>query len=345
MADVFPMAHVTATGLVELQYRPVPKPGEQEVLIQVRAVGLCGSDLHIFRGRHPAAPLPVAVGHEISGQVLEVGSQVQQVQPGDRVAVEPVIACGRCFFCQRGWYHQCTEISFQYRRGQGGLATRFCAHERWVHKLPEQVGFVEGALLEPLAVALHALGRSELGLAQSCVIFGAGAVGLLLLQAARLAGSEPVLVVDVRPFRLQKALALGASAALDNRQAGLLEHIRSFTAGLGAEVVFEAVGLPLTLQQSLQAVRKGGRVVLAGLFEQPEVSLPANIFVQKEISLLGTQGYNWDFQRGIALLAARRIDLLGLVTHTFPLEQVQKAFDVLADGQAEAIKIVVEIGE
>ncbi len=343
MTDTIPMAHVVAPGRVELLPRPMPEPGFADVLIQVRAVTLCGSDLHIFKGKHPAAALPVSVGHEIAGEVIAVGEGVTRVRIGDRVAIEPVIACGACHFCQRGQYHLCTDISFQYRRGQGGLSTHFCAPERWVHRLPERANYAEGALLEPLSVALHALKVSGLKLGQSCAIFGAGAIGLLLLQAARLAGAEPVFIVDLRPFRLAQAMELGAAAALDNREGKAVEQILDMTAGLGVEVAFEAVGLPVTLQQTLQSLRKGGKATLVGLFEQAEVLLPANIFVQREISLAGSQGYNWNFQEAVLMLAARRVDLQRLVTHRFSLENVQDAFELLADSSAEAVKILVEV--
>lgn len=343
MLDTIPMAHVVAPGRVELLSRPMPEPGYSDVLMRVRAVTLCGSDLHIFKGKHPAAALPVSVGHEIAGEVLAVGDGVTRIRVGDRVAVEPVIACGACHFCQRGQYHLCTEISFQYRRGQGGLATHFCAPERWVHRLPERASYAEGALLEPLSVALHALRVSGLRFGQSCAIFGAGAIGLLLLQVARLAGAEPVFVVDLRPFRLAQAVELGATAALDNRQGNAVEQIIDMTQGLGVEMAFEAVGLPVTLWQTLQSLRKGGRATLLGLFEQADVSLPANIFVQREISLVGSQGYNWNFQEAALMLEARRVDLLGMITHRFPLENVQAAFELLADPNAEAVKILVEV--
>jgi threonine dehydrogenase-like Zn-dependent dehydrogenase len=209
--------------------------------------------------------------------------------------------------------------------------------------MPERASYAEGALLEPLSVALHALKVSGLKLGQSCAVFGAGAIGLLLLQVARLAGAEPVFVVDLRPFRLEQAMELGATAALDNRQSNAVERIIGMTQGLGVEMAFEAVGLPVTLRQTLQSLRKGGKATLVGLFEQADVSLPANIFVQREICLAGSQGYNWNFQEAVLMLEARRVDLQGMVTHRCSLQDVRAAFDLLADSSAEAVKIHVEV--
>lgn len=339
-----PMAIVTAPGKVELQERLLPALGAEDVLVDVHAVTLCGSDLHIFRGLHPAAQPPVAVGHEIAGVVAEVGPGVDRVRPGDRVTVEPVIACGNCHYCARGQYHLCVDISFQYRRGQGGLTTQFVANQRWVHRLPASLSPAAGALMEPLSVAVHAMRKSGLTLGESCAIFGAGAIGLMLLSLARHSGAK-ALVVDIDPFRLQAAASRGAGAVFNNREGDAVAEIIAHTGGLGADRAFEAVGLNLTLEQALRCVRKGGQVVLVGLFEKPQVSLPANLFVQREISLAGSQGYCWDFQTSLALADPGRLELDWMVTHTFPLEQVQRAFEALADPGSQAIKILVKVRE
>ena len=176
-----------------------------------RQLHYCGSDLHIFKGKHPVVTLPVPVGHEIAGEVAEIGRGVTKVQPGDRVTVEPVIVCGHCHYCQQGNYHLCVSISFQYRQGQGGLTTDFIAPERWVHLLPEDLPFNSGALIEPLAVAVHAVGLADLKIGDNVAIFGAGAIGLLILQVVRGAGAGKVFISDIRDFRLDLALEFGAT--------------------------------------------------------------------------------------------------------------------------------------
>ncbi len=343
MSRSYPMAIVAAPGKIEYREHAVPKLGANDVKVKVRAVTLCGSDAHIFKGKHPAAPLPVAVGHEIAGEVVEIGLQVTRVHPGDRVAVEPVIACGTCYFCRRGQYHLCTEISFQYRQGQGGLTPYFVVGEQWAHPFPPAITYAEGAMLEPLSVALHAVKKSGIGVGQSSAIFGAGAIGLLLLQLVRLGGGGKTFVVDINSSRLRVAIELGAFNALDNRSTEVEEAIKAETGGLGADCAFEAVGLPVTLAQALRSVRKGGRVVLVGLFEREEISIPANIFVQREITLAGSQGYNWDFQDAIQLLIEEKVDLKRLITHEFPYAEVQQAFDTMMDPGQEAIKVLVHV--
>jgi 2-desacetyl-2-hydroxyethyl bacteriochlorophyllide A dehydrogenase len=342
MNAIRPMAFITEPRKIEFRDVPIPELGPEDVLIAVKAAAICGSDLHIFKGKHPAVDLPVPVGHEVAGLVTQVGTQVTRFEPGDRVTVEPVIACGECFFCKRGDYHLCTDISFQYRQGQGGLTTHFVANQQWVHRLPEGLTYAQGALLEPLSVAVHAVEKANLGLADSVAIFGAGAIGLLLLQLAQAAGAGEVFIVDIQPHRLEAATSLGAQV-LDNSSGDVVSEIYARTEGLGVECAFEAVGLASTLKQTLSVLRKGGQAVLIGLFEESEIRLPANIFVQKEISLSGSQGYCWDFQTAVKLVTQGRLDLGKLITHQFPLAEAQAAFDALMSPQEKAMKIVIKV--
>jgi 2-desacetyl-2-hydroxyethyl bacteriochlorophyllide A dehydrogenase len=342
MAQKYPMAVVTAPGQVALEERSLPGLGSQQVLIDVKACALCGSDLHIFKGKHPAAPLPVAVGHEIAGEVAAVGAQVMRLRVGDRVAVEPVVVCGACHFCLRGDYHLCQNISFQYRQGQGGLTTHFIAEERWVHRLPPGLPFEQGALIEPLAVAVHAVGRSGLRLGDRTAVFGDGPIGLLLQLVAGRVSQGEVYVIGIQEHRLARARDWGAAAVIDNLREEALERLDELTGGLGVQVAFEAVGLQTTLVQTLRSLSKGGTGVLVGIFEEPEVSLPANLFIQKEIALIGSQGYRWDFQRAIKLVKSGALPLEEMITHVFPLGSVQEAFECLLDPGNRAVKVVVK---
>ena len=336
-----PMAFVTQPGIVEIWEKPIPFLGDLDVLIKVKASALCGSDLHIFKGKHPAVSLPIPVGHEIAGVVAEVGVGVTKVKQGDHVTVEPVIVCGECHYCQRGDYHLCANISFQYRQGQGGLTTDFVAPERWVHRLPKRLPLPAGALIEPLAVAVHAVGLANLNIGGSVAIFGAGAIGLLILQVARAAGAGEVYITDIRESRLDAALKFGAAKAFNSSKCNPVEEILKLTNGIGVQCAFEAVGLEITLNQVLQVLKKGGGAVLVGLFENKNVALPANVFVQKEISLTGSQGYHWDFQRGIELIQQGKIDLEKMITHEFHLEQIQQGFETLLNPDKGAIKVVM----
>ncbi len=338
-----PMAFVTQPGKIEIRETPIPPLGEFDVLIHVKACTICGSDLHIFKGKHPFVTLPVPVGHEIAGEVAETGRGVTKVQPGDRVTVEPALVCGHCYYCQQGNYHLCANISFQYRQGQGGLTTDFIAPERWVHLLPQDLPFNLGALIEPLAVAVHAVGLANLKIGDNVAIIGAGAIGLFILQVVRGAGAGKVFISDIRDFRLDLALEFGATHVINIKRTDVVKQILQHTGGIGVKKAFEAVGLESTLNQSLQAIQKGGQTVLVGLFEAENISIPANLFVQKEISLTGSQGYHWDFQRAIELVRVGNLELEKMITHQFTLDHTQNAFEALVDEEQNAVKVVITI--
>ncbi len=343
MEKTYPMAFVTAPGRIEYRERKLPDLHSYGVLVKVKATSICGGDLHIFKGKHPAAPLPVPIGHEISGEVLRIGKNVSRVKEGDRVVVEPVVICDHCVFCQRGEYNLCTNISFQYRKGQGGFTPYFIADEGWIHQLPQSTSFEEGALIEPLAVAVHAVKKGGVQVGHNAAIFGAGAIGLMVLLLIRLSGAGESFVVDVKDFRLEKARELGASEAINGSQKDPVEYIFDRTGKLGVDRAFEAVGIEKTLVDSLKVLKKGGTSIVVGLFEDREIRIPANIFVQKEIALIGSQGYCWDFQVALTLVERGNLKLGDLITHTMPLSALQDAFELLMDPRSMAIKVVIQV--
>jgi 2-desacetyl-2-hydroxyethyl bacteriochlorophyllide A dehydrogenase len=335
------MAVISSPGVVEFLERELPPIRGGEVLIGVKAAAICGSDLHIYKGAHPAVPLPVTIGHELAGEILEVGENVTKVNPGDRVAVEPVIVCGECVFCRQGQYHLCTNISFQYREGQGGFTTHFVSDQDWVHVLPDGLSFEEGALMEPLAVSVHAMKKSGLEMGHSAAIFGDGPIGLMLLMLANLAGAGQVFMAGAQDFRLEVASRLGAARTYNNIEADASALILEQTHQLGVDRVFEAAGLETTLVQCLKVLKKGGQATLIGLFEEPDVRIPANLFIQKEIGLTGSQGYCWDFQTAISLVSRGKLNLRELITHILPLSSLEQGFEILMDSDSQAVKVVV----
>jgi 2-desacetyl-2-hydroxyethyl bacteriochlorophyllide A dehydrogenase len=345
MSKTYPMAVVTAPGKVEFQTKTLPDLGAKEVLIQIKAAAICGSDLHIFKGLHPSAALPVSVGHEASGQVIACGEEVQKHKIGDRVTIEPVIACGKCDFCVRGQYHLCVSVSFQYRKGQGAFAPYFIASEERIFKLPDHLSYEEGALVEPLAVALHAVKKSGLRLGQTCAVFGAGAIGLLVAMLAQRTTGSTVFVTDVNSFRLQKALEFGVTEIINGLEENPVEKIMDKTAQMGVERSFEAAGLEVTFIQALKSLKKGGSTILLGIFEKPDAVLPVNLFIQREINLAGSQGYCWDFQDSLTLLENRSIDLKKLITHRLNFFELQQGFEILLKPQSNAIKVVINVGD
>ncbi len=341
-SDTYLAAEITAPGRVELKSLPRPSLGADEVLIEVKASAICGSDLHLYHGKHPDAPLPSAVGHEMAGEVVERGAAVTKVQLGDRVVVEPIIPCGTCHYCRLGQYNRCLNVKYGYRTGRSGLAEYYVASEQWVHHLPAELSYAEGALIEPLAVAVHAVRRADVRLGDQVAIFGAGPIGLLTLAVSKAAGAAQVCMVDIRQDRLAVAAALGATEVVDARLEDPVEYIRQASGGIGASHSFEAVGAQGTLVSALKVLRKGGTATLIGIFENPQVGLEAPIFVQREIGLLGSSGYCWDFPTAIGLVRRRAVNLAPLITHRLPLADVDRAFAAAVDREKLAVKVILE---
>lgn len=336
----YPMAFVAEPGRIEFREMTLREPEVDEVMIRVRAAAICGSDLHLFKGKHPSVTLPSAVGHEFAGEVVRCGQGVTKFSEGDRVTVEPVIACGSCTFCQRGDYHLCANISFQYRKGQGAFTEYFYAPERRTYLLPDSLTYEEGALIEPLSVALHAVKKSGIHIGQSSAVIGAGAIGLLVTCLVRnITGVKPF-VADINDFRVQKAIDLGARGIFVGRGESLRTTINEQTEGLGVDHVFEAVGSETTITQALEVIKKGGKGTLLGIFEEPMPRIPINLFVQREISLAGSQGYAWDFEDSIKLAAEGQVRLSELITTRLPLMQLQQGFDLLTRPGNDHIKVM-----
>lgn len=334
------VGRVVEPGKIDFLTRPVNEPKPNQVLVKIISSAICGSDLHIFKGKHPSAPLPVTIGHEFSGDVIAIGSEVSKVKVGDRVTVEPVIVCGKCSACQRGDYGYCENISFTYRNGDGAMADYITVEEPYLYKLPEHLSYNAGALIEPLAVATHAVKRADIKMGEKVLVIGAGAIGLLIAALCRKNGSTEVVIVDFSEKRLEMALELGATTAINPSKQDIYEVVGELTDGVGMDKTFECVGLEATFNQAMMALRKNGLATIIGIFENPEITIPATRFITHEIKVQGSQGYCWDFP--IALEMSKEIDLERLVTHTFKLDDLQQALETSLDRNSGAMKVIVQ---
>ena len=310
-----------------------------EVLVKVRASAICGSDLHIARGLHPSAPLPVTIGHEFSGDVAAAGAGVSNVRPGMRVTVEPCITCGQCDACRHGQYSYCENISFTYRLGDGAMADYVVVKAPYVYELPQELSYEAGALIEPLSVATHAVRRAQVGLGETVLIVGAGAIGMMVAAICRRCGASQVIIADLSDRRLEAALRLGATHAVNSGSQDLEQNLSQLTGGKGVDKSFECVGREICFNQAVMALKKNGTCTAVGIYEQPMVSFPAGRLITHEIHIQGAQGYCWDFP--IAIAAARELPMEQFITHTFPLDQLQTALDTALDPVSGSIKVIV----
>lgn len=341
------MAMLDGPCSAKLVERDVPEPGATEVVIAIKSCCICGSELHVYKGKHPwvtgehpLRPYPVCVGHEFAGDVIAIGSKVSSVRVGDRVTVEPVVACGECPSCLRGEYNYCDTYMIYLLRDESGMAECFVTDQRYVYKLPPQMSYHTGALIEPLAVAVRAVKRAKIGFSDKVAVFGTGAIGLLLCAVCKAAGAQEIIATGNRDERLDIALAMGATRTVNVLRESALDVVSQLTGGRGVSRSFEVVGAEETLEQAMKCLCKGGVATVLGIFRDPFAKIPAPLFVRREITVQGSNTYQWDFEDAVAL--ARVIDLERLVSHVFPLDQVDQAFKVAADRKEKAVKVMVD---
>lgn len=334
------IGRVFEPGKVDFLKKTVAPPKGREVLIKIVSCAICGSDLHIFKGKHPSAPLPVTIGHEFSGDVVAVGDAVTNVKAGDRVTVEPVIVCGKCDACRTGHYGYCENISFTYRNGDGAMANYITVQEPYVYKLPDTLSYDAGALIEPLSVATHGVRRADIKLGDKVLVIGGGAIGILIAALCRKNGAAEVVVSDFSDARLDMAMKMGATRVINPGKEDLYQAVNEIAGGKGMDKSFECVGMEATFVQAMMTLRKNGLATIIGIFENPDIRIPATRFITHEIKVQGAQGYCWDFP--IAIAMANEIKIEQLVTHTFPLNKLQQALETSLDREAGSIKVLIK---
>lgn len=323
-----------------------PEPEVGELLIAVAACGICGSDVHGFDGSSGRRIPPLVMGHEAAGVVAGVGAGVTRFQVGDRVTFDSTVYCGACVYCQRGEINLCDRrevvgVSCREFRRAGAFAEYVTVPERIVYGLPEGLEFAEAAMLEAVAVALHAVHLAEIGPGETAVVIGGGMIGLLTMQAALALGCRRVLVADVDGTRLAMAEELGATEALLASGGELAQRVKALTDGHGAAVVFEAVGRDETVTAAVDAVRKGGTVVLVGNIT-PEVTLPLQKVVSRQIRLQGSCASCGEYPEAIELVSSGRIRVKPLITAVAPLEDGARWFARLHAREPNLMKIVLD---
>jgi L-iditol 2-dehydrogenase len=332
---------------LRLEEIEVPIPKADEALVRVKSVGVCGSDVHYYRhGRIGSFIVkePMILGHECSGEVVSVGSAVRSLEVGARVVFEPGIPCQKCWYCRNGRYTKCPTIKFMATPPDDGAMAEYVAWPAdYLFEMPDDMSFQEGALVEPFAVGLYAVRRSELYPAASVVVFGSGPIGLVTLEAAKARGAGPVTLIDVVPTRLDLAKAMGATHIIDAGREDVVERVMELTNGEGAHFVFEAAGTAKTFQQTVEVARDGGFVVLLGLAQDLQIPMPMVEALIKEVNFVTSFRYNNIFEEAITLMANKRVDVRPMITHEYPFEKTLEAFDVAENAKDKAIKVMINV--
>lgn len=332
-------------GGLEIEDRPEPEPGPDEVLVAPRMVGICGSDLHYYKeGRIGDWRVlePHVLGHEFSAVVVKPGPDTETAPEGAPVAVEPIVPCRECETCQQGVYNLCPNIGFTGSpHTDGALQDLVAVPARGIHPLPSGMAFSHGALVEPTSIAVHAVRRSGLQPGETVTIIGAGPIGLLILSVCRAYGAGAVHITDIDPGRLQIALEMGATSAVDVRGMDT-DEIRRSTDRRGPDIAFEAVGSAGTLETAMRLVRRGGRVVAVGVNIAERIPFNMMLAQSRETTVIPIYLGRDAFPEAIELLASGRIDGERLISHRFPLYRAGEAMDTALQG-GEAMKVMIEV--
>jgi L-iditol 2-dehydrogenase len=333
---------------LEIADLPVPQPGPEEVLIRVAACGICGSDVHGYDGSTGRRIPPIVMGHEAAGVVAALGDAVESVRVGDHVTFDSTVYCGACDFCRRGQVNLCDHRQVlgvscgDYRRA-GAFAEYVLVPARITYRLPDNFSFPEAAMLEAIAVALHAVALSEVRAQDTVVVIGAGMIGLLIAQAVRVAGCSRVVVADIDQSRLVLAGQLGITDTVCVSASDAVARILDHTGGSGADVVIEAVGTSDTVNVAIDTVRKGGRLTLVGNVS-PSVTLPLQKVVARQILLQGSCASAGEYPRAIELVANGAIQVKPLITAVAPLTEGPAWFERLHAREPNLMKIVLTPG-
>ncbi len=341
------VAVMEGIGKIGFTEREIPVPKDDEVLVKLEYVGICGSDLHYYEsgaiGDYVVKP-PFVLGHEPGGVVVEVGKNVTHLKVGDRVALEPGKTCGHCEFCKEGKYNLCPDVIFFATPPVDGVFQEYVAHEADLcFKLPDNVSTLEGALIEPLAVGFHAAIQGDAHLGQKAVVMGSGCIGLVSMMALKARGVSEVYVVDIMDKRLDKALELGATAVINGAKEDVIARVQELTGGRGADLVIETAGTEITTRQAIQIARKGSNIVLVGYSKSGEMTLPMSLALDKELTFKTVFRYRNIYPLAIDAVAKGKVNLKGIVTDIFTLDQAQEAMDHSVHNKADIVKAVIKI--
>jgi L-iditol 2-dehydrogenase len=336
---------LTAPGQLEYGDVPIAEPSDDEVLVEVRACGICGSDVHGMDGSTGRRLPPLVMGHEATGVITKLGAGVSGWDEGDHVTFDSTVSCGKCRFCLQDQVNLCDDrrvlgVSCEEYRRDGAFAEYIAVPARILFQLPDGVSFARAAMLEPLSVAVHAVRRTGVSPGDTAVVVGTGMVGLLVVQVLHAYGCQRVIGVDIDPSRLALAEQFGAETVCGEAET-VTKAIFERTGGIGADLALEVVGMSASIQTAISSVRKGGRIGLVGNFS-PLVELPLQAAVTRELTLYGSCASAGEYPECIELLSSGRVDVDPLISAVAPLAQGAEWFQRLRSSTSGLMKVILE---
>ena len=321
----------------------IPKPEikeKNEVLLKIKRVGICGSDMHIYHGTNPLATYPRIIGHEVAAEVVEIGENVSRVSVGDHVVIEPIRYCGECYACTSGRPNVCKNLSVFGVHEDGGMREFAVLPEKQVHKVDSEIAWEEAVMAEPYTIGAQATWRGNVQKGQTVFIHGAGPIGITVLKMVKLKGATAI-ISDLTEERLAFAKENGADYTINPSKEDLVQRISEITDGEGANVVIDAVGLPQTFEQSVEVASNAGYIVTLGFHETPS-EIPQMAITKKELTIVGSRLQTNQFGKVVDLINNKQLTHNGLVTHTFPLAEVKEAFTFIENNPQSVRKAVIE---
>lgn len=335
---------MTAPHTITFREVPIPVPGPNEALIRILRIGICGSDIHVYHGKHPFTSYPITQGHEVSGRVEAVGAQVSGLQPGQKVTIEPQVFCGQCHPCRHGRYNLCESLKVMGFQTTGAASEYFAVDASKVTPLPQTMSYDEGAMLEPLAVAVHAARRFGDLRGAKAVVLGAGPIGLLVMQTVKALGAADVLVTDISDTRLQTAAALGAGRCVNTAREDLHQTLLERFGPDGADVMFDCAGNDTTINQAIHLSRKGGVIILVAVFaDLAHVDLA--VLNDHELDLNTSMMYRHeDYVTAIDLVTQGKVCLEPLMSRHFPFREYLDAYRYIDQNRETTLKVLIDVG-
>lgn len=337
-------AIMTQPGKIEFAEVASPgDPGPNEVLLQIKRIGVCGSDVHVFHGEHPATPYPVVQGHEYAAIVKAVGENVKGVEPGMTATARPQLVCGRCGPCQRGQYNACQELKVQGFQAPGVASEYFMVPEDRLLVLPESISLDQGAMIEPAAVGAHSTSRTTGIKGKNVVVSGAGTIGNLVAQFAKARGAKKVLITDLSDYRLEKARACGIDGVLNVKETPFAEGVQAYFGNEGFQIGMEAAGVRESLDGLMANVEKGGDIVILGVYAENPV---VNMFYlgEHELNVFGSMMYRHeDYTEAAEMIANGKITLEPLISKHFPFDDYLQAYQYIEAQGDRNMKVIIDL--
>lgn len=336
---------MTSPGMIEFKEIPMARAKKGEVVVKIMKIGVCGSDIHVYHGKHPFTPYPVTQGHEVSGEIFEIGEGVTGLSIGQKVTIQPQVVCGECHPCRNGKYNLCEELKVMGFQTTGTASEYFAVDAKKITPLPDEMSFDDGAMIEPLAVAVHAVRQAEGVEGKDVVIIGAGTIGILLMQVCKAMGAKTVMVTDISDYRLEKAKECGADYAVNTKNKDFGEAIDKYYGKDKADLIYDCAGSNITMDQAIKHSRKGSTILLVAVFDGL-ASVDLAVLNDKELNLKSTMMYrNEDYIDSIQLIAEGKINLSNMVSKHFAFRDYEDAYKFIDDNRETALKVIINVQE